>query len=71
MPTLRFLAQPSIMRPASSGSPARRVAHSQTSMACFFGAGGYSAIRRYARGEEVCSATLVNVMFPVDEVLPE
>jgi len=33
--------------------------------------GGYGTIRRCARGEEVRSATLVDVVLPVDEVLPE
>jgi Uma2 family endonuclease len=33
--------------------------------------GGYGLRRRYARGEEVRSATLVDVVLPVDEVLPE
>jgi Uma2 family endonuclease len=32
--------------------------------------GGYGAIRRYARGERVRSATLAGVVFPADEVLP-
>jgi hypothetical protein len=32
--------------------------------------GSYGAIRRYARGEEVRSATLVEVAFEADEVLP-
>jgi Uma2 family endonuclease len=32
--------------------------------------GGYGAIRRYARGERVRSATLVEVVFEADEVLP-
>ncbi len=33
--------------------------------------GGYGAIRRYARGEGMRSATLVDVVLPVDEMLPE
>jgi Uma2 family endonuclease len=32
--------------------------------------GGYEAIRRYARGERIRSATLVDVAFKADEVLP-
>ena len=32
--------------------------------------GGYGAIRRYARGERVRSATLVDVGFEADVVLP-
>lgn len=32
--------------------------------------GGYGAIRRYARGEEMRSATLGDVAFEADEVLP-